>query len=97
MNNEELARVNTLDRYQADLDDLTAHLLRIQDNINMAETYREPEFFIAARREIQVALGEIEQSRHFVRVKRGALSALIADVETLFDGGNIRVYRASGE
>jgi hypothetical protein len=97
MNNEELARVNTLDRYQADLDDFTAHLLRIQENITMAETYRDPEFFIAARKEIHVTLGEIEQARHFVGVKRNALNTLIADVETLFDGGNIRVYRASGE
>src|SRR5512133_2875728 len=90
MNNEELARVNMLDRYQEDLADFAAHLLRIQDNINMAETYRDPEFFIAARKEIQLLLGEIQQSHHLIGVKRNLIKQAViqnvtADVDRLFD------------
>jgi hypothetical protein len=90
MDDEQLAKIPALDRFEADIHDWEEALNRIRSAIDYAETTLDPNGFIAARKEIAGILQEIENARHFIRVKHAAAKQLVvrkvtADVEALFD------------
>lgn len=91
MNDNELQQVPTLDRYEQDLDDWEQTLNRIRSAVDYAETTGDPSGSISARKDIAGMLEEIENTRHFITVKRNAIRQIVvrqvtADVDALFDG-----------
>jgi hypothetical protein len=87
MNDNELSKVPTLDRYEADLEDWELQLNQIRELIDYSERTKEAGFFVGARKKIQLILEEIERSKHFIAVKRAALADVTPGVETLFENG----------
>lgn len=86
MNDEELKRVNTLDRYEQDIEDWSQKLEALRRTIDLAELTNADTYFTDARRTITGILGEFEQARHFLEVKRAAVNAIMPDVSMLFGG-----------
>lgn len=87
MNDSELAKVPTLDRFEADLEDWELQLTQVRELIDYGERTKEAGFFVGARRKIHLILEEIERSRHFIAVKRAALAEVTPGVEALFEHG----------
>lgn len=91
MKDEDLARVNTLDRFEASVDELDEQLQQIRELIDYGESTGEPSYFIGARKKIAALLSLAEQDRHFIEVKRryAEVDAVTAGVETLFHDGQL--------
>lgn len=74
MNNDQLAKVSTLDRYEQDVEDWAVQLEQIRGAIDYAENTGDiANGAMSARKTIADLLGEIEQARHFITVKRHAI------------------------
>jgi hypothetical protein len=89
MNDNELAQIPTVDRFERDLNDWEVILDCIRTDINMGESTGNPGFFVTARKRIADVLGEIEQARHFIAVKRAMAEQVTADAGTWFDGDRL--------
>ena len=91
MNNEELAKVPTLERFEADLDDWIPALRQAISSINYLENTGDiASGAMSARKTLAGVIQEMENARHFIAVKRDAIKQIVlrkvtADVDALFD------------
>lgn len=84
MNDEELARVPTVDRFEADLDDWQPALENTRALNDLAEN-GDPDAFTGARKKITGVLRQMEDARRFIAVKKDFLQTFApAGVATLF-------------
>ena len=91
MDETQLAKIPTIDRFEADLDDFEQQLEQARAAIDYGENTGDPNGFISARKSIADVLEQIQNARHFITVKRHAIKQdtirrVTADVDTLFDG-----------
>ena len=91
MNNEELAKVPTFERFEADLEDWIPALQQAISSIDYLENTGDiANGAMSARKALAGVIREMENARHFITVKRNAIKQIVlrkvtADVDTLFD------------
>src|SRR5690349_1586658 len=87
MNMADLAKINTYDRIDADLDDWEQSLGEIRQLITAGELSRDGDEFREARKKIAIMLDGIQQTRTFIEFKRNMVVGTTADVEALLVDG----------
>ena len=86
MDDEQLAKIPTIERFESDLDDWEAALENARTLIDMGEN-GDLDAFTAARKQITGVLFEIEQARCFIALRKSYLASLTPGASTLFDDG----------
>lgn len=90
MNDNELAKIPTLDYFEADLLDWAAVLMEVLRTIDLAELTHADSYYTDARKNISAILDQVAQAEHFIAVKRKAFVELTADVAALFEAEQAR-------
>jgi hypothetical protein len=85
MDNEQLAKTPTLERFELDLNDFERDLRLAHQAIDEAENLHDPICFIDARKKIAGVLDEIQSAREFIALRKAYLASLTPGVSTLVD------------
>jgi hypothetical protein len=85
MDEEQIAKIPTLDRFESDLDDFERELDQAKADIDYGEDCKDPAGFIVARKRITGVLNQIKSARQFIALRKSYLASLTPGVSTLVD------------
>jgi hypothetical protein len=87
MEEEQLAKIPTIERFEGDLNDFERDLLLASQAIDDGENTHDPFCFIDARKRLAGVLDQIQEAREFIALRKSYLASLTPGVSTLFDDG----------